>query len=119
MVEDDPRLSRRVKKVVNNPQNDLVLSTVSILEIPLKAERRQISPDIPGELLPAVVQEQLKLLDIAVLPVAQEHIFGIVKLPMLHRDPFDRLLLAQAHAEKIPFVSADAQVRTYPVAVIW
>jgi PIN domain nuclease of toxin-antitoxin system len=53
------------------------------------------------------------------LPIEQDHIYALGSLPSIHRDPFDRLLIAQALHENIPIVSDDSYVQQYPVNVIW
>jgi len=55
----------------------------------------------------------------SVLPVEARHVFGLFSLPDHHRDPFDRLIIAQCRAERLPLVASDRMIRRYPVEVLW
>jgi PIN domain nuclease of toxin-antitoxin system len=110
------RLSRRAAKVVEDNNTELLLSAVSIWEIALKARAGKL--EIPEE--KSFFQEQMGLLGIQfVLPIEASHVFELFSLPDHHRDPFDRLLVAQCIAERIPLIASDAAMRRYPVEVIW
>jgi PIN domain nuclease of toxin-antitoxin system len=58
-------------------------------------------------------------LEALVLPIKPAHVYGVSQLPMIHKDPFDRLLLAQAASEGWVLISSDVVLRQYPVATIW
>lgn len=62
---------------------------------------------------------QLRKSSVAVLPILLTHVLRLESLPVHHRDPFDRIILAQAIEESMPIVSADARFRQYPVEVLW
>ena len=110
------RLSRRAARVVEDEDTELLVSAVSIWEIALKARAGKL--EIPEE--KSFFQEQIGLLGIKfVLPVEASHVFELFALPDHHRDPFDRLLIAQCISEKVPLVASDAAIRRYPVEVIW
>jgi PIN domain nuclease of toxin-antitoxin system len=110
------RLSRRAAKVVEDENSELLLSAVSIWEIALKARAGKL--EFPEE--KSFFQEQMGLLGIQfVLPVEASHVFQLFDLPDYHRDPFDRLLVAQCIAERIPLIASDAAIRRYPVEIIW
>jgi PIN domain nuclease of toxin-antitoxin system len=110
------RLSRRAAKVLEDPHTELLLSTVSLWEIDLKVRAGKL--ELPEQ--QAFFDEHMNLLGIqAVLPVRQEHIFGLFSLPDHHRDPFDRLLVSQCIAEKIPLIASDAALRKYSVDLLW
>jgi PIN domain nuclease of toxin-antitoxin system len=110
------RLSRRAAKVVEDEDTELLLSAVSIWEIALKAHIGKL--EIPEE--KSFFQEQMGLLGIQlVLPVEASHVFELFNLPDYHRDPFDRLLIAQCMSERIPLVASHAAIRRYPLEVIW
>ena len=110
------RLSRRAAKVVEDEDTELLLSAVSIWEIALKARAGKL--EIPEE--KSFFQEQMGLLGIQfVLAVEASHVFELFTLPDHHRDPFDRLLVAQCIAERIPLIASDAAFRRYPIEVIW
>jgi PIN domain nuclease of toxin-antitoxin system len=110
------RLSRRAAKFVEDEDAELLLSAVSIWEIALKARAGKL--EIPEE--KSFFQEQMGLLGIrSVLAIDATHIFELFNLPDHHRDPFDRLLVAQCIAERIPLIASDAAVRRYPIEIIW
>jgi PIN domain nuclease of toxin-antitoxin system len=65
------------------------------------------------------IAQQLTLNAFVELPIRLQHALHIYTLPLLHRDPFDRLLIAQSQLEDLPILSADPQMARYPVQVIW
>jgi PIN domain nuclease of toxin-antitoxin system len=65
------------------------------------------------------LRSQLKKTSTVVLPLLPTHVFQLENMPLHHRDPFDRMLLAQAIEEDLPIVSADKKFRMYPVEVLW
>jgi len=104
------RLSARARKLLADPQHELVFSAVSLWEIALK--RSLGRPDFIVE--PRVLRRSLLENGYGELAVTGEHALGVESLPPLHRDPFDRLLLAQATAEGITLLTHDAQLAAYP-----
>ena len=69
----------------------------------------------PAQFLPQCILE----IGARVLPVEAAHAYAMDRLPSIHRDPFDRLLVAQAFAEDLPLLTSDAMIRQYPVRVVW
>ncbi|EDN65437.1 conserved hypothetical protein [Beggiatoa sp. PS] len=69
--------------------------------------------------LPEMIEEQCSLNDLRILPIEQKHIFELSNLPFFHKDPFDRLLIAQARVEQMPIITADSLFVQYPVEVVW
>ena len=115
-ITDDPRLSSRAREIIAEGANEIFLSAVSGWEIAIKAKLGRLRlPDDPERFIP----EQLRLNAIETLPVQMSHALHVYKLPDHHRDPFDRLLIAQAQLEKLPVLTADPQISRYPVKVIW
>jgi PIN domain nuclease of toxin-antitoxin system len=88
------------------------VSTASLWEIAIKASIGKL--DAPDDLPERVVELGFEL-----LPVSAEHAWGVRALPHHHRDPFDRLLIAQARIERLPVVTADPAFRDYDVEVVW
>lgn len=115
-VTDDPNLSQRVREVIGDGQNEILFSTASAWEIAIKAGfgRVQFPADLEG-----FITEQVHRNAFEVLPVQLSHALKVFGLPDYHRDPFDRMLVAQALVEGIPILSADSQFARYPVQVIW
>lgn len=115
-IADDPRLSDPAQRLFTNSRTELMLSVVSVWEILVKVQLGKLA--IPSLAKPFLDQEITKN-DITILPLMLAHTFALEKLPMHHRDPFDRLLVAQSLHEDIPLVSGDQQVKAYPIKIIW
>lgn len=109
------KLTASVRDALQNPGNVLILSVVSMWEMQIKAQIGKLS-------LPVSVQEfvtvQRVLNHIQSLPVLERHIWTLGALPMYHRDPFDRLLIAQAVTEGWLLVTADPVFTQYPVQLL-
>lgn len=95
---------------------DIALSDVSIWEICLKWQVRKIGLPSPPR---TWVAEQVRTWSLERLAIEPEHMYRAVELPELHRDPFDRLLIAQALANSATLVTPDPAIAQYPVAVVW
>ena len=115
-IGDDPRLSERAREVFSDGDNDLVFSAASGWEIAIKARLGRLQ--VPGDLNTYLLR-QLTENYTSVLPVHLSHALRVYALPDHHRDPFDRLLVAQAIVEEIPLLSADPRIARYPVEVVW
>jgi len=115
-ITDDPQLPLRVRKVIGDGENRLFLSAASGWEIAIKAKLGKLQlPDNLG----SFISEQLAVNAIKGLPVRMSHALHTYRLPDYHRDPFDRLLVAQAQLENLPILTSDPQIAQYPVDVIW
>ncbi|MDQ4078482.1 MAG: type II toxin-antitoxin system VapC family toxin [Chloroflexota bacterium] len=106
------KLSADVRDVVENPTNNLILSVVSVWEMQIKVQLGKLNLPVPVR---EFVEVQRHLNHIESLPVLEPHIWTLGTLPMHHRDPFDRLLIAQAMTEQCKLVSADPIFALYPV----
>ena len=115
-IGDDPRLSERAREVFSDGDNDLVFSAASGWEITIKARLGRLQ--VPGDLNTYLLR-QLTENYTSVLPVHLSHALRVHALPDHHRDPFDRLLVAQAIVEEMPLLSADPRIARYPVEVVW
>lgn len=104
------RLSAAARKQLNSPRNELLFSAASLWEIAIKSTLGRDDFRVEPRLL------RRGLLDngYVELPVTSQHAVGIDGLPPLHKDPFDRLLLAQALSEGITLLTSDAQLARYP-----
>jgi PIN domain nuclease of toxin-antitoxin system len=114
-VTGDERLSARARQAMENADAELFLSAASIWEMAIKSCLGRLTLPAP---LSEYVAEKLEH-GFRVLPVDWTHAVAVEKMPFHHRDPFDRLLVAQAVAEGMPLVSADPEFRAYKVKVIW
>lgn len=111
-LADDPELSATAREAIADPANEPLVSTASVWEIAIKRALGKV--EAPDDLPETVVHEGFSW-----LPVGAAHAWQVQKLPMHHRDPFDRLLIAQALAEGLPIVTADARFREYAVDTRW
>jgi PIN domain nuclease of toxin-antitoxin system len=115
-VADDAQLSERVKQLIANGSNEVFFSVASAWEIVVKASLGRLwLADDPE----TFIDDQLEANAFEVLPIHLRHALAIGGLPDLHRDPFDRMLIAQAAREGMAILSADPQIGGYPVEVIW
>lgn len=113
---DDPRLSRRVRDLIEDGVNDLVFSAVSALEIAVKYARRRLPIPEPPE---TWVTRRVALQGLRLLAVEMSHALRVADLPLHHNDPFDRLLIAQSQLENLPILTSDPNIARYDVEVIW
>ncbi len=113
-VEAPEHLSKRASVALRNPENILELSAVSLAEIAIKASVGKLG------ISEAVARQAVEDLDIRVLPYTAEHALHLFGLPRHHADPFDRQIIAQALAERIPVVSPDRKFGLYAgLKIIW
>ena len=115
-ITNDPRLSRKVREIISDGENELFLSAASGWEIAIKAKLGKLQ--LPND-LERFIPEQMALNAIESLPVQMRHTLHVYKLPDHHRDPFDRMLIAQAQLENLPILTVDPQIARYSVKVIW
>lgn len=104
------RLPEVARELIGDVDNELYFSAISVWEVAIKAGlgRADFSVD------PAVLRRGLLDNGYAELPLASEHAVATTTLPLLHRDPFDRILVAQAQVEGITLLTSDATVAEYP-----
>jgi PIN domain nuclease of toxin-antitoxin system len=108
------RLSAAARKLLNDPRNELFFSAASLWEIAIKKALGREDFRVEARLLRRNLIEN----GYTELPITGEHAVNVEGLPRLHKDPFDRLLLAQAHSESITLVTADEQLAGYGGAVL-
>ncbi len=115
-ITDDPRLSRRAREIMEDPESDLLLSVAGLWEIAIKSSLGKLTLSRPfGELLPHELTEN----GIEVLRIQLNHLTLLTTLPFHHRDPFDRLMLAQATVEDVPILTRDSAFSSYAAQVLW
>ncbi|MGA3332723.1 MAG: type II toxin-antitoxin system VapC family toxin [Terracidiphilus sp.] len=105
-----PRLSRLARAVLNDPASELIFSTVSLWEIAIKRSIGKIDSRID----PRIIRRELLAMGYDELPVLGRHAAEVDALPFIHKDLFDRLLIAQAIVEGITLLTVDATVARYP-----
>jgi PIN domain nuclease of toxin-antitoxin system len=113
-VEAPERLSKHAANVLKNPDNIRELSCISLTEIAVKASLGKLGFSA------ATVHQAIDDMDLHVLPFGAAHAFTMFELPLHHRDPFDRQLIAQALCEEISIVTPDQKFGLYHgLKVIW
>ncbi|AFY30525.1 type II toxin-antitoxin system VapC family toxin [Calothrix sp. PCC 7507] len=110
------RLSQRVTDLLTDTSNTWMLSIASIWEIQIKLQLGKLNLNSN---LPALIDNQQRVNNLQLLPIELAHIYALNNLPNYHRDPFDRLLIAQATVEQIPIISIDAVFDNYPIQRLW
>lgn len=116
IITDAPRLPPRVRELFRAADNDVFLSAASAWEIAVKhALGRLPLPDPPARFVPA----QRDAHAVATLPIDEESALHLARLPALHRDPFDRMLVSQAIVHGLAILTPDPLVSQYPARTIW
>jgi PIN domain nuclease of toxin-antitoxin system len=115
-AEGDARLSPDARTLIQEETNDLWLSVAALWEIAIKVSIGKLRLEEPFEtLIPRLIHEN----EIALLGITLSHAAVVAALPHHHRDPFDRLMVAQAQVEQIPMVSNDPALDAYGVTRLW
>ena len=115
-VGDDPKLSATARLMIGDGDNEVMLSLASIWEIAIKVSLGKL---LLAEPLESFVTTQIERNDIRLLPIHTSHALKVATLPFHHRDPFDRLLVAQGLVEQLPILGADNVFGDYGVQRIW
>jgi PIN domain nuclease of toxin-antitoxin system len=113
---DTNQLSPLVRDRLADPQTETVLSIVSIWEMQIKISLGKLSLQMD---LPTLVEDEVSRNIFSLLPIELKHIYGLNDLPLHHKDPFDRLLIAQSMLEKMPIISIDEKFDAYGVQRLW
>ncbi len=113
---DDERMPRSLKAVLREPAHDLYLSAVSSWEITVKARAGKLLLHMPAW---AFILESRERLGVQTLSMQETAVAHVAKLPDIHRDPFDRMLVCQAIQHSMTIVTSDAQIQRYPVKTLW
>jgi PIN domain nuclease of toxin-antitoxin system len=107
------RLSPRARRLVDAGEN--VVSVASYWEVVVKAQKGLLSIADPATWW----RRATELMAVRTLPIRASHVTALAVLPMVHKDPFDRMLIAQAIAEGLGFVTNDEHIRSYAVRTLW
>jgi PIN domain nuclease of toxin-antitoxin system len=110
------KISSRARRAMSRPAASLTVSIISVWEIILKHQAGKLRL---GSSLSEALDQILYYSPWDILPIAAEHLSALAALPALHKDPFDRLLVAQAQHEDMAIVTADEQIPKYEVRTIW
>ncbi len=111
-LSDDPRLSEPVRALIGEGEVPVHFSAASVWEAEIKAAIRKLV--VPDDLVEALEEDRF-----VELPIAARHAREAARLPPLHRDPFDRMLVAQARIEGLSVITADPKIAEYGAEVFW
>jgi PIN domain nuclease of toxin-antitoxin system len=114
IASDAEQLSSKAKALIENPENQLYFSATNLWEISIKNKlgRADFKVDL------SVLRRNLLDNGYEEIPITSAHTIGVDALPNIHKDPFDRMLIAQTLVEGITLITADSMVAEYPAAVI-
>jgi PIN domain nuclease of toxin-antitoxin system len=113
---DDPQLSSAARDAIADAENQILVSPASLWEIAIKISLGKYRlPQDYGEFM----AQQLARNDFDLIPIELRHTAALIEMPFHHRDPFDRLLVAQAKMENITLISRDAALEAYDVQRLW
>jgi PIN domain nuclease of toxin-antitoxin system len=115
-LRDDPLLSVSAKELIEHPTNRKLISVASCWEIAIKAGLGKLELAEPSR---SLLEREIPRNNLELLPISLAHATSVETLPLHHKDPFDRLLIAQAMTEQIPVVSADTHFDLYSVTRLW
>ena len=115
-VLNDARLSPTAQTLLVDPANELLFSPASYWEIAIKVSIGKYR--VPGS-FKDFMDRQIAVNQLSILPITVAHAAVVASLPFRHRDPFDRLLIAQSLAENVPLVSSDSVVDAYGATRLW
>jgi PIN domain nuclease of toxin-antitoxin system len=110
------RLSGNARALIEDDAHDKLLSTASLWEMAIKLSLGRL---ILAEPFGVLIPQQLRVSGIEILTIDIDHLAVLTTLPFHHRDPFDRLIIAQAIVEQCPIVSVDPAFDAYPVERLW
>ena len=115
-ASDAPEFTENAREIFADPENDIYLSSVSAWEIAVKYALGKLPlPEPPGRFVPL----QGKQHGIDPLPLDEEAALHLSRLPLLHKDPFDRMLVCQAVVNHLVILTPDELIHQYPVRTIW
>jgi PIN domain nuclease of toxin-antitoxin system len=115
MASNDPRLGPLARNLIADLETELVLSAVSAWEISIKWALGKLPLPVPPE---QFVEITVRDGGLKRLSIDFDHVLGVAKLPPIHHDPFDRLLIAQSFATNVPLLTGDDTISRYGVATI-
>jgi PIN domain nuclease of toxin-antitoxin system len=115
-ILDIQKLSTTVRVLIDDKNNEIMLSTASLWEMAIKQSIGKLNFHLPFSIF---IKQQLSQNNFSLLNINLDHLAVVATLPLHHRDPFDRLLIAQSIVENIPILSVDSAFDTYPIERLW
>jgi PIN domain nuclease of toxin-antitoxin system len=115
-ISRSDRLSSRVKRTLADATASIAVSVASVWEIVVKHQAGKLVFDMSLHL---AIDQILYRSPWTIAPITSEHLPVLANLPMLHKDPFDRILIAQAQHQNLTILTPDEKIRNYDVATLW
>lgn len=115
-INDDPSLSASAKSLIEDPESTIYLSVASVWEMAIKLSLGKLEMPSP---FTDFIDDQLRENTITLLDIKTSHTGVVATLPFHHRDPFDRLIIAQSKSEDIPIIGRDAIFDEYGIKRLW
>ena len=114
-ITNSPELKGEVREIIINPDNEIYLSVVSEWELVIKSNIGKLKLKSDFHAFAKLINE----LGIISIAINREHLECYETLPLLHRDPFDRMLIAQAKTEKLTVITHDQNFKGYKIKLLW
>lgn len=111
-LNNDRKLKDSVKKILINPRNVICISVISAWELGIK-----LKMDASFK-LGTSIRKAFEISRFEILPISFEHALGVQKLPLHHKDPFDRMLISQAKVENLTLISSDEKIWKYKISLL-
>ena len=115
-VTADNRLSAKARSLIKNSHNEVYFSAASAWEMSIKIQLGRLT--IEEELEPFIIQQLLEN-NFNTLSISIFHSIHTLKLPDIHKDPFDRIIIAQSQVEEMPLITKDKNIKKYKIPVVW
>jgi PIN domain nuclease of toxin-antitoxin system len=115
-ITDDPQLSPNAKALIADPANEIFVSPATLWEVAIKVSIGKYPIAVPYQTL---ISNGIEDNAFEILPIEPEHAAILTTMPFHHRDPFDRMLIAQGQVENMPIVSADLALDRYGITRLW
>ena len=116
MLTAPERMTQAAREAIVNPANEVIVSVASAWEVAIKHALGKLPLHAPPARL---IEISVTMLAVNVLPIALDHALAAASLPAHHRDPFDRMLVAQAQLDGLTLVTADEAIRQYGCTLLW
>ena len=114
-VEDSSELPKKIADIIDNPENEIYISLISLWEIALKASLGKLDLKLPIDEFLINIRSR----DFIFLQIKDEYLSRLLGLPFVHKDPFDRLIISSALAEDLTIITVDENIKKYDVSYIW
>ncbi len=115
-INGDEKLGKEAVKAFNNPETELFFSMAGYWEICIKISLGKLQLARDWE---RIIEKEMRLNSIKWLQIQKSHLEALVDLPFHHRDPFDRLMVAQSLFENMTMMTKDNEIRKYAISILW